>query len=335
MRPFRSLVLVLACLFGAISCYGWSSGSTLGSGFAGPTSGGSYRSEFRDIESLRRCLASPGSLCVPAHALILQPGIRRLNMAGNVTLDGRGMLELRCDSFCLDLRSGNNVIRGVTFVGPGPTGTLWPQRYPEANCTNPAKPEDLRGCAVPIHMMEARQVVIEHNLFRICGEKCVAIDGGDAVTIRNNRFMNSYFGILALGRPGGSTGHLTVAGNVFDTVFRRSARVSGAYVLHEYANVIKGACPDLLGGGFGPSATGEAQALVEYNVADPGSCSTVQTKDYDNRRTGVKLGTGRMTARSNPGMTDRDDPIDFAIPYDYPRLPMTSARRAEIEAAAP
>lgn len=304
-------------------------------GFAGPMSGGTRAVQFDDIDSLRRCLLAGNSVCAPRRAMTLAPGLRRLMMAGATTLDGRGLLTLQCDSYCLDLRQGYNVVRNVRFVGPGPQRTLWPARFPKANCTAPQVPENLLGCAVPIHLVNAERVLIANNTFDTCGDKCIAIDGGDAITVRNNRFANSYFGVLAVGREiGGPKGRMTVAYNVFTSVFRRSARVSGAFAMHEFGNVLTGACPALPGGGFGPSAVGEAEALVEGNMADPGSCAALEISAYDNRKTGAQAGAGRLRARGNIGIEARDEAVTFSVPYATEARQPGPALRAAVEAAA-
>jgi hypothetical protein len=301
-------------------------------GFAGQVEGGTNEVMFDDLDSLRRCLAAPGNLCVPRAAMTIAPGLKRLMVAGSVTLDGKGLLALQCDSYCLELRQGDNVVRGVRLAGPGPTRTLWPARFPDANCTNPALPKNVSGCAVPIHMIDARRVLIEGNDFATCGNKCLAIDGGDEVTVRRNRFADSYFGILAVANAAnGPFSRLTVAGNVFTRIFRRSARVSGRFVLHETGNLLSGHCPDLAGGGFGVSAVGDAQALVEGNFAEPDACAAIQISDAAE---GKPEARGRIMSRSNAGIEDRADAVDFEVPYAHPAARPDAAVRAAIERAA-
>jgi len=245
------------------------------------------------------------------------------------------MLSLQCDSYCLELRQGNNVIRGVAMAGPGPQRTLWPDRFPDADCTNPQSPKNVSGCAVPIHMMNARQVLVEDSDFSKCGNKCIAIDSTDAVTIRRNRFADSYFGILAINHEvNGPPMGLTVSGNVFRSVFRRSARVTGPYLMHEFANVMTGRCPDLPGGGFGISAVGDAQVIAEGNVADPGSCAALQMSDFDDPKGGKAEGKGRILSRRNAGIQDNADAVSATVPYAPPRLEANAALRDAITRTA-
>ncbi len=295
-------------------------------GFAGNVSGGSTIVRFTDLDSLRTCLEASGNICVPAAPMTLAPGIKRLQMASNVTLDGNGILDMKCDSRCIGINGSNNIVRNVRLSGPGPTQTLWPDRFPDANCTQPTTPKNLLGCAVPILVRDAKQVIIEHNEFTLCGDKCLVLDSSDAVTVRSNKFSNSYFTILALGRDAaGPPAHATVTENIFNSVFRRSARASGAYVMHEFGNLFTGPCPRFRGEGFGPSAVTGAQALVENNVADTGSCSALNISDENNpktainRKTGGVRASGVMLARQNAGMEDRSDAVSFQIPYAYTR----------------
>lgn len=304
-------------------------------GFAGAVQGGSRMQTFGDTESLRRCLAQSGNICTPRGAVTVAPGIRRMIMAGNVTLDGRGMVAFRCDSYCLELREGNNIVRGVDMAGPGPQRTLWPERFPDANCTDPTLPKHVSGCAVPIRTLGARQVLIEDSDFSRCGNKCIAVEGGDAITIRRNRFAESYFGILAINYvPDGPMARMTVNGNVFRSIFRRSARVGGRFMMHEFANVLTGPCPALPGGGFGASAVGEAQALVEDNVADPGSCAALQVSEHEDAKNGTVEGMGHLISRRNAGIEDKADPVAIAIPYSYSRAEANAALRETITRSA-
>lgn len=328
----RSLVIASAMLISAPACAKSAAAPAADvAGFAGNVKGGTREGKFYDIQSLRMCLMSPGAICVPDRSMTLQPGIQRLKVAREVTLDGKGLLALKCDTYCLDLREGDNIIRGVRFAGPGPQRTLWPDRFPDANCTNPTAPKNLSGCAVPINLNGAKHVLVERNNFTTCGNKCIAIDDGDAVTIRRNRFSNSYFGILAVAhRPDGPIGKMTITGNVFDTVFRRSARVAGRMAMHEFGNVFTGLCPRLPGGGFGISAASGAEALVEDNIADAGSCSLMEESGSQGEVTGRVEGKGRILSRNNSGLPERRETAGLTIPYAYPRAAPTGARKADI-----
>jgi pectate lyase len=308
-------------------------------GFAGVVSGGTNTVVFRDLDTFRKCLSVSGNLCVPEKKMFFEFQKVVPEIANNVTLDGKGLLSIVCNGYCIRLDKGNNIVRNVRFMGPGPTKTLWPEakKFSDANCTDPTLAQHVLGCAVPVYILEAKKVLIEHNDFLKCGDKCIAIDGGDEITIRNNKFSNSFMGILALGRdPDGSAyGRLTVAYNVFHSVFRRSARVSGAYAMHEFGNLFNGPCLKLPGA-FGPSSVGGAQALVEFNRALPGSCNAFQIGDYKNEKTKVYLPAGLMLSRHNIGMADCvkatpatgdkaavegkkdcEDKISLTIPYIY------------------
>lgn len=227
-------------------------------------------------------------------------------------------------------------------------------------CRNPQLPRDTLRCGVPIEIRgAARHIWINHNEFERCGDKCIAVwtgsergmtstvrvSGGDLITISNNVFRDSYFGVLV-----GAGARIPVANlpahmrvtlyrNIFYNVFRRSPRAASHAKVHAFNNVMKywgratGSCNgrDV---GWAASSVGEAQLLLENNILiarpNPDNCKVgVQIGDYspegdDRRGMGMVRAVGNSLANGatveehqsarvfNPNERAQQD---FAYPY--------------------
>jgi len=179
----------------------------------------------------------------------------------------------------------------------------------DATCSDPERPADTLGCGVPL-MIRGRSsnVWIDHNLFERCGGKCVAVwtggrrgdahdDGGDLVTLSHNIFRDSYFGVLVGAARDLASEELpehmrvTMYGNLFDNIFRRSPRAASFSQIHFFNNVVAnwgrpGAGCSGRNFGWASSATGGGQLLLENNVYiarnSPDACRlAAEVSDYD------------------------------------------------------
>ena len=171
----------------------------------------------------------------------------------------------------------------------------------------------------------SENIWIDHNSFSQCGDKCIVIkngnrkdksgrwSGADKITISNNKFSDSFYSILvtvidaerglrgllehstskcALEMENGILPRMrvTIHGNLFERIRRRSARASYCTArVHQFNNVINGfglplskfpvghTCYSPGVYGFGPSALYGAQLLLENNDIsawpdDPNGC---------------------------------------------------------------
>jgi pectate lyase len=213
--------------------------------------------------------------------------------------------------------SHNVIVRNLFF--------RLPVRGP--NCANPQTPTDTKGCGLPLYIRGgARDVWIDHNDFDRCGEKCITVWNGrdrdaagralapDLITISDNRLTNSYFGIAigsgALLAPNElpQRMRITIYGNVFSNIFRRTPRAAANSEVHEFNNLIRhwgrpGAACNGTGYGFGASASGGAQIFLENNVFEPWpgaqSCKLAgETDEYDPVE-GYHRGTGEIRGSGN------------------------------------
>jgi pectate lyase len=198
---------------------------------------------------------------------------------------------------------------------------------PRGSCVNPDSPTDTIGCGVGVAIRGgARDIWIDHNDFDHCGAKCLDVwtvdnaggrgraEGGDLITISNNVFRNSYYAILT-GAAANLTREripeemrVTLYGNLFYNVFRRSPRAAVFSKVHMFNNVVKywgrtGVACVGRESGFGASSMGEAQLLVENNVfiARPGTRECKTAIDISDQRPqgGVARGIGLVRARGN------------------------------------
>lgn len=259
-------------------------------GFGGATTGGGAgpACHVRDEATLRACVAGakPARIVVDV-PLTLNPGGQPIGVGSNKTIDGGGRLSIVHDWVGLDLDGSRNVIvRNVRFRGSG--ANIFPEKH--SNCAHPSRAQDVEGCGVSIRMAGAtRDIWIDHDSFDACGNKCIdgwgrvqpagVVPAPDLITISNNIFRDSYFAILfgvASQVPADQTparpGRVTVYGNLFERILRRTPRAASGYWIHVFNNVIKD-----FGGrascrrtdfGFGPSAASGGQLLLQNNVVE-------------------------------------------------------------------
>jgi pectate lyase len=289
-------------------------------GFGSAARGGTRpcRVEAPTAAALAACARQPGALITfdqPWTIQIDRP-IRLANdqtVQGPVKLVGSGLLLLVADV-------SDVVLRQISFASLN-TGA----------CASPHQPADVKHCGIPLLIKgRVRDVWIDRNAFTHCGEKCLEIwneslaplDASgfsptpDLITLSNNRFTDSYFCVgVGVGattparaiRPGGE--RVTVVGNTFDRCFRRSVRAASGAQVDEVGNLIARWGPpagrtcrgeDF---GFGPSAVGGAQILLEANTFQPwpdGPCKeAVDTSDYEVQALGVDRGRGAVRAVAN------------------------------------
>jgi pectate lyase len=287
-------------------------------------------------------------------------GRKRQPQDGPVVITGpaRGLLRIT------DVR---NVIITDLFFEKGRSAD---ETRSSDSCENAALPKDTIGCGVPIGIDgDVTNVWINHNDFNHCGEKCLTVwtklhpgpdtgkvTGGDLITISDNVFRNSFFGVLI-----GASNHLqagwypdqmrvTLYGNVFFNIFRRSPRAASLTKVHAFNNVIKywGRTNGDCAGAFGPSAVSEGQLVLEDNVliARPGSGNCRAAVNIEAAPT-IGRGMGEVRARSNRSENSAEitesgagqvfDPSDRSRAetyYPYRPLPADSRLEATVEADA-
>jgi pectate lyase len=275
---------------------------------------------------------------------------RPLMVAPDTTIDGRPLapgdapVTITGDAQWLVMieNSGNVIVRNLFFRVPN--------RGP--SCSNPQTPKDTIHCGIPLYLRGAtRNVWIDHNDFDRCGEKCITIWTGrmlpgmgraeapDLVTISNNRFTNSYFGIqigsaAQLG-PGQLPGaeRVTLYGNVFSNVFRRTPQAASFAQVHAFNNLIvhwghPGRACQGTDYGFAASSLGGAQLLLENNVFVPWSgpvgCKVAGLTEQYSPLQGYQRGSGYLRGRGNTGgeVKEQSPAQVFRPPYPYTLRPV-------------
>jgi pectate lyase len=236
-----------------------------------------------------------------------------------------GMLYLNCDGICLSIKGiGHNAVSNIHILETRFSG----DNLVGSKCANPGPPSDLDGCPNGIGVEgNVSNVYIEHNAFAYNWNKPIFIYAyaRDAVagqvlpeptniTISYNHIRNSYFGMLAgVSADVSSTqlptiytqvSHITLYGNWFDQILRRSARAASYTEIDEFNNLISNyggatACTSD-SYGFGPSADGSGQVLLTNNVYEAWtgtqSCKEVlEFADKDMSSDGVLRGLGLGT----------------------------------------
>jgi pectate lyase len=314
---------------------------TRAEGFGSGATGGSEpcRVSAPSQAALEACTRRPGTLITFAQpwTIVLQSTV---NLSSDQTL--RGPAHIEGSGIVLQIADQSNVvIQGMTFSSAA-----------GGACSAPQRPQDVKHCGIPINVKgRVTNVWIDHNLFTHCGEKCVEIwnearagldpsgftPAPDLITVSNNRFAQSYF-CMAVGisaatpnsaiRPNGE--RVTVVGNTFDGCFRRSVRAASGADVHEVGNLIErwgpaaGSNCEGQNYGFGPSAVGGGEILLERNTFVPwpnGPCKeAVDTSDYDSRVTGVDRGRGFVRAIGNQvvagaTITENNPGAVFTPPY--------------------
>jgi len=220
--------------------------------------------------------------------------VDRINIGSNKTI--QGPVTLTGDHKLLEINGSSNVIiRNVTLHSSLRDLTEG------SNCAHPARPRDVSGCGVMLSIRgNSRKIWVDHNEFYECGDKCITVwayegDGvdkagrvvsPDLVTISNNILRDNFYAVLigvdahveAAQMP--KQERVTLYGNLFRNINRRSPRVASGAWAHVFNNLITnwggdGPCVGA-GYGFGASANGSAQLLAEKNyfAAKPfaGSC---------------------------------------------------------------
>jgi pectate lyase len=360
---YQRLTLRLFAILGLLSIVGSTAAATedrrfhqtRAVGYGEAATGGTIPCHVRDGTSLRACLGRGGALAIADIAFTFDPGRDRIAVAGNTTLDGRGILAITPPLYGLDIRSANVIIRNIVMHGNGQRKSILPN-YPNANCTTPATPAQVFGCMAGIHIVGGgKNIWIDHNDFSNCGNVCIAIgdnnDGSghpDRITVSNNIFRNSFFAVnvtvsgFAAKLP--PPGYVTFYGNLFYRVFRRQPMIASGYEAHIFNNyytgpICRGRGVGLGEGlGFGPLAEAGGEILFQNNVADPGSCgSHIGNAQFQPAPgNGVPKGYGKINATGNVGFTSdqgdsnyislhpnrRDrDTLDFKPNYFYTLLP--------------
>ena len=293
-------------------------------GYGMHAAGGTIPCHVSHEAELYGCLKHGGTYTVVDTAISVDPGKGRIYFAPDTTLDGRGLLTITPSIYGLDIGVPNVIVRNVFFRLPG---------KPKISCISFKVPGQTVTCALGIHIWgHAENIWIDHNTFD-CGNKCLNVldnaDGSgdpDAITISDNIFRNSFFGIgitaagTAVTLP--TPHHVTLYGNLFDHIFRRQPRVAEGYQVHVFNNYYSG--PRCFGQGiglgpgpgFGPSVEADGEMLFENNVADFQSCgSHIDNSDYvPVPGTGVPRGHGKIDARGNIGFVSDTDSGRNKIP---------------------
>lgn len=148
------------------------------------------------------------------------------------------------------------------------------------------------GCGVPLlvdsRLQAIERIWVDHNEFKNCGEECfdIWVSGPlpatgrlpptDKITVSNNSFKDSFYA-LPLGELGAAennrrpllgTMRISVYGNLFQNIYRRSPRVAGAFQVHFFNNAVLN-WTDLANGkcayGRGSDVAGGGQLLAENN----------------------------------------------------------------------
>jgi pectate lyase len=303
----------------------------------------------RDEATLRTCVAGANPTVLAVDSLLtVNPGRRPIRVGSNKTIDGGGKLNLTHDWVGFDLGGARNVIiRNVRFRGSG--ADLFPEKH--TNCAHPTRPTDVEGCGVSIQMWGATSNVwIDHDTFDACGNKCItgwgraqtagAVAVPDLITISNSAFRDSYYAILfgvAAPVPADQLptqpGRVTLYGNLFERIMRRTPRAASGYRVHVFNNVIKdfggrASCTSL-GFGFGPSATDGAQMLLENNVIEawpePNACKQADNIGAADETRAKGRGPGLIRSSGNlvrnGAMADGDDHV-FTPEYKYSLTPV-------------
>ena len=290
-----------------------------------------------------------------------------LNIPSNTTIQGPATLT--SDGTILQIADADNIIiRGIRFHS---------QLTDHPACQNIAAlgnenlktygPRDSARCGVGVNIIgNSHNIWIDHNTFFNCGDKCIEVwaqstagIGGEAlvngripspdlITISNNFFRDSYFG-MAIGVNKSTRANempaaerVTVYRNRFLNVFRRSVRVASLAWVHEFNNLIQdwggqASCARRTYG-FGPASVGSAQMLLENNILEawPGAQACKQAvgiADYNGIRAGgYDRGMGLVAASGNATMNGAlvatSNPSAVFDPhayYAYTPLPATSS----------
>jgi len=356
------LLVVLIGLFGLI---GAAQAATGPIGFGQATKGGC--TEQRCIchvrtptqSALLACLDAPGSGTIvfdsPATITIDSPpgGARAtVKIPSNKTLAGPVTLMSQGTTLEIDNQS-NIVIHDIAFRS---------SLSDHPGCKSIRTPKDSVGCGIGLYVLgDSKNIWIDHNDFSQCGEKCIVVwapppRGGlptghvaapDLITISNNRFTDSYFGVLVGAAAQIAQSQLpaheraTFYGNFFDQVVRRTPRAASHAWIHVFNNYVRrwGGSDSCRGGdwGFGPSATGGAQLDLEDNILEAWPAASACKQAVDTSRYVSQVGNhedrgaGLVRAADNETLNGaavaENDPAAVFDPhafYKYTLLPASA-----------
>lgn len=316
--------------------------------------------------SLRSCAETSGPKWVVFAARGTYSLAQPLKVASDKLIDGR---KQKPDDapvtiagparFLLYLEGVQNIVISDLYFRTDRSAPANPGASPA--CKNPQRPVDTIDCGQPIAIHGAvKNVWVNHSDFDHCGAKCITIwtapqhgdavqgkvAGADLITISNSVFRNSFYGVLVGAAAGLRRENIpdqmrvTLYGNVFYNVKRRSPRASSFTKVHAFNNVMKywgeeGGCRRR-NEDWAASAIGEAQLLLENNVmiARPDGCKLAvqigeKPKGVDHRGTGFVRAAGN---RVENGAEIRDNQPEqvFSPPnksradyaYDYTLRPV-------------
>lgn len=266
--------------------------------------------------------------------------------ASPVTITGEGLHLFK-------IRDSSNVIVSDLQMHVIPTRPA---------CQNPTRPKETAGCGGAILIDgDAKHIWINQNKFTNCGGKCVNASsrgsvggepvGADLITISGNRFEDSFFAI----RLGGENAlpnaklppmRVSIYGNYFLNILRRSPRAASFSQVHVFNNVMKNwgpaRCPKPLHS-WASSTVGEARLLLENNLyearPEKGACKTaLQIGPENQKRTAEPRQDGFAWASGNVlknGAVLRPPPakgeFDPKRPYEIRPKEMTDALQSQIE----
>jgi pectate lyase len=249
-------------------------------GFGRGTTGGlnGERCEVTSLEdagvgSLRSCLEDPS----PKWVVFKVRGNIHLKstieVEANKTVDGRGHppITLVGETFhLLRIQTPNIIVSDLRFRKDYPKDHRCAKRKSPSN--------SIKGCGhgISVQGAKAQNIWINHNDFSACGGKCIGVwTGGDNITISGNLIQRSYYGTLIgvakdVAKEDIPQMHITMYGNVFDQINRRSPRVVSGARLHFFNNVITnwGAVENNTMD-FGSASSGAAHFFAENNVYEP------------------------------------------------------------------
>jgi pectate lyase len=316
--------------------------------------------------SLRSCVETPEPKWVVFGVRGTIKLERPLRVASNKLIDGRkqkpddGPVTLAGTArFLVYLEGVQNIVLSDLYFRTDRSAADNPAASPA--CKNPKHPADTVDCGQPVAIHGAvKNVWINHSDFDHCGAKCITIwtaplhgiaatgkvAGADLITISNSVFRNSFYGVLVGAAAGLSRENIpeemrvTLYGNVYYNVKRRSPRAASFAKVHVFNNVMKfwgeeGGCRRR-NDDWAASAIGEAQLLLENNVmvARADGCKLAvqigeKPKSAERRGSGfVRAGgnraeNGAMLADNQPDKVfNPRDKGNAAYAYDYTLRPL-------------
>jgi pectate lyase len=267
----------------------------------------------------------------------------------NKTIDGRGPTPVTltaAEDHVMVIRNAENVIvNDLRFAVIAVS----------ARCGDPRSADDTIGCGGGILVDgSSKHIWIHQNLFEECGGKCVALwtlkstrTGADLVTISNNVFRNSFYGVLMGASHNWTDSQIplmraTLYRNYFYNVDRRSPRASGGSHMHVFNNIVEdwggNSCVNENHKAFGASSVLGAQMLLENNYfrarANVGACKTAVQIDGGFVKAKGNVRKNGAIIRNNLPKRVFNPNAPAPEQYDYVSDTMTNALRAQIIGAA-